>query len=138
MDKNSQHMKIISLAENNFWKQISESGGVYFVYAYKNNIPIKLDRVLGADDEGLLYIGKSENLRERLRMLCRVLNPYQKATAHTFGTKYNNNKKLREAFPLNSLYVSFRITTNPKKLVSGLLDKYFSNYGEVPPFNSTK
>ena len=138
MDKKSQHMKIISLAENNFWKQIPESGGVYFIYSLNNNIPIKLDRVLGADEEGVLYIGKSENLRERLRMLWRVLNPKLKATAHTFGTKYNNNKKLREAFPLNSLYVSFRITTNPKTLESELLDKYFSNYGEVPPFNSSK
>ena len=71
-------------------------------------------------------------------MLWRVLNPKLKATAHTFGTKYNNNKKLREAFPLNSLYVSFRITTKPKTLESELLDKYFSNYGEVPPFNSPK
>ena len=138
MDKKSQHMKIISLAENNFWKQIPESGGVYFIYSLNNNIPIKLDRVLGADEEGVLYIGKSENLRERLRMLWRVLNPKLKATAHTFGTKYNNNKKLREAFPLNSLYVSFRITTNPKTLESELLDKYFSKYGEVPPFNSSK
>ena len=108
-----------------------------FIYSY-NNIPLKLDRVLGSDEEGLLYIGKSENLRERLRMLWRVLNPKLKATAHTFGTKYNNNKKLREAFPLNSLYVSFRITTKPKTLESELLDKYFSNYGEVPPFNSPK
>lgn len=138
MDKKKQQMKIISLAENNFWKQIPESGGVYFIYSYNNNTPIKLNRVLGTDEEGLLYIGKSENLRERLRMLWRVLNPKQKATAHTFGTKYNNNKKLREAFPLNSLYVSFRITINPKTLESELLDKYFSKYGEVPPFNSSK
>ena len=59
-------------------------------------------------------------------------------TAHTFGTKYNDNKKLREAFPLKSLYVSYRITTEPKKLESELLNKYFLKYGEVPPFNSSK
>lgn len=138
MDKKSQHMKTISLAENNFWKQIPESGGVYFIYSYNNNTPIKLNRVLGIDKEGVLYIGKSDNLRERLRMLWRVLNRKLKATAHTFGTKYNNNKKLEEAFPLKSLYISFRITTNPKILESELLDKYFSKYGEVPPFNSSK
>jgi hypothetical protein len=55
-------VKTISLAENNFWKQIPESRGVYFIYSYNKNIPLKFDRVLGADEQGLLYIGNSENL----------------------------------------------------------------------------
>jgi hypothetical protein len=131
-------MKTISLAEINFWKQIPESRGVYFIYSCNNLIPIRLNRVLGTDEEGVLYIGKSENLRERLRMLWRVLNPKLEATAHTFGTKYNSNQKLREAFPMKSLFVSYRITSEPKTLESELLDKYFLKYGEVPPFNSSK
>lgn len=138
MDKKTQQMKTICLAEDNFWNHIPKCGGVYFIHSYNNQIPIRLNRVLGTDEEGVLYIGKSENLRERLRMLWRVLNPKLKATAHTFGTKYNDNKKLREAFPLKSLYVSFRITNEPKSLESELLDIYFSKYGEVPPFNSSK
>ena len=131
-------MKTISLADNTFWDEIPETAGVYFIHSYYNGHPTRLNRVLGTDEEGLLYIGKSENLRERLRMLWRVLNPKLKATAHTFGTKYNNNKKLREAFPLKSLYVSYRTTSEPKTLEFELLDKYFSKYGEVPPFNSSK
>jgi hypothetical protein len=131
-------MKTISLVEVSSWINIPECGGVYLIHSFDNQIPIRLNRVLGTDEEGVLYIGKSENLRERLRMLWRVLNPKLKATAHTFGTKYNDNKKLREAFPLKSLYVSYRITTEPKTLESELLDKYFSKYGEVPPFNSSK
>jgi len=131
-------MKLISLADDSFWKRIPESGGIYFIYGYKNKLPIKISRVLSIDNDGVLYLGKSENLRERLRMLWRVINPKLKATAHTFGTKYNINKKLREAFPLISLYVSYTITTEPKTLESELLDKYFLKYGEVPPFNSSK
>jgi excinuclease UvrABC nuclease subunit len=57
-------MKTISLAEINFWKQIPESRGVYFIYSCNNLIPIRLNRVLGTDEEGVLYIGKSENLRK--------------------------------------------------------------------------
>jgi hypothetical protein len=131
-------MKTISFVEDSFWNHIPKCGGVYFIYSYNNQIPIRINRVLGTDVEGLLYIGKSINLRERLRMLWRVLNPKQNATAHTFGTKYNKNKNLRETFPLNSLYVSFIITTEPQILESELLDKYFLQYGEVPPFNSSK
>jgi hypothetical protein len=138
MNKRPNTIKTISLTENSFWNHIPEFGGVYLIHSYNNQIPIRLNRVLGTDEEGVLYIGKSENLRERLRMFWRVLNPKLKATAHTFGTKYNDNKKLREAFPLKSLYVSYRITTEPKTLESELLDKYFSKYGEVPPFNSSK
>jgi hypothetical protein len=131
-------MKIISLAENTFWGEIPETSGVYFIHSYNNGHPAKLNRVMGKDEEGVLYIGKSENLRERLRMLWRVLNPKLKATAHSFGTKYNANKKLREFFPMKSLYVSYRITSEPKTLEYELLDKYFLKYGEVPPFNSSK
>jgi hypothetical protein len=93
---------------------------------------------LGIDNQGILYIGQSENLRARIRMLWRVLNPKLKATAHTFGSKYNENKKLKKAFPLKSLYVSYQITKEPKTLETNLLDKYFAKFGEVPPFNSSK
>lgn len=131
-------MKTIKLLNDRFWNHIPECGGVYFIHSYNNQIPIRLNRVLGADEEGILYIGKSGNLRERLRMLRRVLNPSLKATAHTFGQKYNSNEKLREAFPLESMYISYRISTEPKTLEFELLDKYFLKFGEVPPFNSSK
>lgn len=131
-------MKPISLAEKQFWKNIPESGGVYHIRSFKDNKVIKINRVLGIDNKGILYIGKSDNLRERLRMLWRVLNPKLEATAHTFGKKYNDNKKLRFVFPLKTLYVSFEVAEEPKNLESELLDKYFIKFGEVPPFNSTK
>jgi hypothetical protein len=136
--QNEPSIGMISLSENKFWNRIPESEGVYFIHSYNDENCTKLYRVLGQDEEGVLYIGKSKNIRERLRMLWRVLNPKLKATAHTFGTKYNTNKKLREAFPSKSLYVSYRTTIEPKKLESELLDKYFLKYGEVPPFNSSK
>jgi hypothetical protein len=131
-------MKPISLADKQFWKNIPESGGVYHIRCFKDNKVIKINRVLGIDNDGILYIGKSDNLRERLRMLWRVINPKLKATAHTFGTKYNDNKNLRFAFPLKTLFVSIEVAEEPKKLENELLDKYFIKFGEVPPFNSTK
>jgi hypothetical protein len=138
MDKKYHQIEIISLAEAGFWNRIPQSRGVYLIHFYNDEIPAKLQRVLGQDNEGVLYIGKSENISERLRMLWRVLNPKLKATAHTFGIKYNANKKLREAFPFNSMFISYKISNEPKKLESELLDKYFLKYGEVPPFNSSK
>lgn len=131
-------MKPISLEEKQFWKNLPESGGVYHIRCIKDNKVIKINRVLGTDNLGILYIGKSDNLRERLRMLWRVLNPNLKATAHTFGTKYNGNNKLKKVFPLKTMYVSFETTSEPKNLETKLLNQYFDKFGEVPPFNSSK
>jgi hypothetical protein len=131
-------MKPISLVEDRFWKNIPEGGGVYKIHCIQDKMPIKINRVLGIDNQGILYIGQSDNLRARIRMLWRVLNPKLKATAHTFGKKHNENKKLQKAFPLKSLYVSYQITKEPKALETILLDKYFIKFGEVPPFNSSK
>ena len=131
-------MKPISLAEDRFWKNIPDVGGVYNIHCFKGKKPITINRVLGIDNQGILYIGKSDNLRERLRMLWRVLNPNLKATAHTFGSKFNDNKKLKEAFPLNSLFIKYQVSKESKKLEKDLLDQYFQNFGEVPPFNSSK
>jgi len=138
MDKKLRSTKMISLARNEFWTEIPETAGIYLIHACSNQVPVKLNRVTGVDEKGILYIGKSKNIRDRLRMLWRVLNPKLKATAHTFGTKYNSNKKLRESFPVSSLFISCRTTNEPKILESKLLNNYFTKFGEVPPFNSSK
>ena len=131
-------MKSISLAEDCFWKNIPEVGGVYQIHCFKDKKYIWFNRVLGIDNEGILYIGKSVNLRERLRMLKRSLNQKPKVSGHTFGKKYYENKKLENAFPLKSLYVSYKTTTAPKTLETKLLNQYFAKFGEVPPMNSSK
>lgn len=138
MDKRSQTIKAIRLADKNFWNQLPESGGVYFIHSFNDKAPLKINRVLKVDDRGILYIGKSENIRERLRMLWRVINPQLKAKAHTFGIKYNDNKNLRKAFPLESLIISYKTTNESKKIESKLLNQYFAKFGEVPPLNSSK
>ena len=62
-------MNPISLVEDHFWQNIPESSGVYKIQCIQDKKPIKINRVLGIDNQGILYIGKSENLRERLSFL---------------------------------------------------------------------
>ena len=131
-------MNPISLTDDQFWDLIPDSGGIYFIYGYNNKLPFKINRVLRVDKDGVLYIGKSENLRKRLRILLRTINPKLKSNAHTFGKKYNDNKKLRQAFPLHSLHVSYQVSKNAKILESKKLGDYIAKFGEVPPFNSSK
>jgi hypothetical protein len=132
-------MDYIKLSNNFFWQTIPSKPGVYHIYSLDpKNKPKKLQRLIGKDEEGILYIGKSENLRERLRMLWRVLNPDLNATAHTFGEKYNTYQVLKSNFPLNTLAIKFRCSNNAKELEIKLIDEYINIFGEVPPFNSTK
>jgi hypothetical protein len=131
-------MKPISLAEDFFWKTIPESAGVYHIYSYKDKKPLKINRVLRLDNEGVLYIGKSDNLRERLRILKKNIIKKPQVSTHTFGKKHNENKRLQKAFPLASLFVKYQISEDSKKLEKDLLDQYFQKFGEVPPFNSSK
>jgi len=72
-------------------------------------------------------------------MLYRVLHPNKyKATAHTFGLKYNSlSSVIKNKYPLDSLRVIVRLDNNPKKLETTELKNYFNEYGEVPPLNSS-
>ena len=88
-------MKPISLVEELFWKNIPERAGVYQILCFKDKKYIRVNRVLGIDNEGILYIGKSVNLRERLRILKRSLNQKPKVSGHTFGKNIMRTKSLK-------------------------------------------
>ena len=131
-------MEYIKLSDKLFWQSIPPSSGVYFIYSLNDNgLPIESQRLLGTDTEGVLYIGKSNNLRDRLRMLWRVLNPEYKTTAHTFGSKYNSYKILREYFPHDKFAIKFEESKLPLELEKKSLKYYLNTFGEVPPFNSS-
>lgn len=125
--------------DEKFYKNVPNEPGVYFIYSLCNdNYPKSIQRVLNTDSNGILYIGKSKNLKERLRMLFRVLNPIKyKAIAHTFGKNYNNSQSLQEAFPLKTLAFTIHLTDNYSEFEKLELKKYCNQFGEVPPFNFT-
>lgn len=129
----------IKIAEEGFHASIPSESGIYKIYSLnKNNLPVPLARLLGIDVQGVLYIGKSENLKDRIRMLWRVLNPAYKATAHTFGVNYNSLQVIKKAFPLATLAVEFEVCKNPKAIEKKALEDYRQKFGEVPPLNGSK
>ena len=76
-------------------KKYENIEGVYKIYTITNNKPKSINRLGAIDYSGLLYIGSTKNLKERLGMLYRVTHGKKKdykTTAHTFGVKYNKIK----------------------------------------------
>jgi excinuclease UvrABC nuclease subunit len=131
-------MKTIKLTDPEFWHNVPEEPGVYMVLNVTDSgKPSKLNRLLNIDENGILYIGKSSNLRDRLRMLWRTIQPDLKATAHTFGRRYKEISTLHTAYPISSLAITFSLVENPDKEESNLLRNYCEKFGEVPPFNSS-
>jgi hypothetical protein len=134
-----QIMPFILIHPIDFHTEIPSEPGVYKIYSLNDNhIPRPINRIGGIDNQGILYIGESQNLKERLRMLWRVLNPNYLATAHTFGINYNTVPLLQEIFPLNSLAVTFEIIQDHTNYETMLIENYRQLYGEVPPFNGKK
>jgi excinuclease UvrABC nuclease subunit len=123
----------------NFFENIPEHPGVYKIYSLDvEGNPLPLQRVLGADVDGVLYIGKTSNLKNRLRMLWRALNPDYLATGHTFGVNYKQLEIIRHAFPLQTLAVDYEVTTHYGERETELIEQYRQQFGEVPPMNGRK
>lgn len=130
---------MIRIEPEDFHIDIPEQGGVYWIYSLDDNdIPCPINRILDTDYNGVLYIGESGNLRERLRMLWRVLNPDYGATAHPFGMNYNSLPELRLRFPLHTLAIEWEVNANHKDYETQLISDYRQHFGEVPPLNARK
>lgn len=132
-------MPLIRITNRNFHITVPSRPGIYKIYSLdENDNPRHLQRLLGIDEEGVLYIGKSENLNDRVRMLWRVLQPNYRATAHTFGVNYKSLQVIQDAFPLDTLAIDFEENNMAKIYEKSLIENYRQLYGEVPPLNGSK
>lgn len=132
-------MPLLRISDHTFHTHVPPRGGVYRIYSLdESDQPRPLQRVLGTDTEGILYIGKSGNLKARVRMLWRVLQNDYKATAHTFGMNYKSLQIIREAFPYDTLALEYEENPAPKAYEKNLLESYRQSFGEVPPLNGSK
>jgi hypothetical protein len=129
-------MKVIRISKEDFWKDVPSRPGIYFIHSTSKN-GNQIPRLLKPDVTGLLYVGHSNNLRERLRMLWRTIQKKYKSDAHPFGKKYKHNFLVKSKFPIFSLTITFEVCGNSKSKESIFIKKYIREYGEVPPFNSS-
>ena len=113
-------------------KEIVEFPGVYFLI-YPNINP---QRFGGKDKDGILYIGKSNNLKRRISNLRRgILN--QKNEYHSVSKNY---RKLFDKDSYTELRVRYIVSDekNYSKLESESLELYFKKYKDLPILNFRK
>ena len=131
------------LSSKEVWKKLArdhgDRGGVYklhCLYEENNSKFIPINRILGVDQEGVLYIGKASQICTRIGDLMKSLSPSHKSFNHPAGIRYASNKKLQESFSFNRLCVTVLPSEDPNDSEVYEMRKYFEQYGEVPPFNA--
>jgi len=141
-------MMFFKIESEEFWQKIENNvketgleGGVYRLHCLKDpegDEVIPIQRCMGEDNEGILYIGKANQFLNRVIDLKKSLLPNYKTKSHVCGLRYNNDAhaNFRDAFPIERLCVTLVSDQNPKRMEEELLFKYCKKFGETPPLNS--
>ncbi len=128
------------------WKDLDEginesNSGVYKMRIVNSaGQAYKLKRFLGIDSNGIIAIGSTNNLNERIDVFNKVT--MDKKYKHSEAKKLLYNIKYAR---FNSVFKKYKIQFSIKKVSneeeykeeeSELIKCYFKKYGEVPPLNS--
>lgn len=115
----------------NEMKQFSCKDGIYILCTNKS-----INRALGTDSEGILYIGKgilTDLARPRIGTLVNSLN--NTATYHEAGVRYHQIPQYKEKFPLEGLKLKVELFVDARNEEKNRLKNYLEEFGEYPPLN---
>ncbi len=132
--------KLLYFEDPDFWTIIKEThfdkGGLYKIVAVRDGVRVPINRFLGTDEEGVLYIGKATSYLDRVINLKKSISPNYKGTSHICGRRYKSNPNIALKFPYDLLHIELIFSEDPEKLEKLFLNAYFKKYGEVPPLNA--
>ena len=95
-----------------------------------------IHRAVGVDDNGVLTIGESDNLRRRLAAFVRCAKK-PGAAGHMAGWRFNY-AAFEKVFPLETLWVSWHPTVDKATAYAKegeMLALYLAEHYELPPLN---
>ena len=122
-----------------FIEQFGKShSGIYFLQRVdkQNNIH-SISRLIGEDNQGILYIGKSTNLAHRLGILINLINRTSTTGKHSMGIRYQEIEAFKQHLKPESIKLRVFLCDNPRQLESKMLKEYLYRYGELPPLNNS-
>jgi len=136
---------------NNNWSQwisfydidkyhVPQKSGVYKIRYFNKNInkPHQIQRLYGIDKEGILSIGESGNLFNRMWTFYEAIQPLKKQLNHAAAWYYVSFKYNR-VFKKRYLQFSYMITQNKKEAERKefiLLAEYRNIFLDLPPLNN--
>jgi excinuclease UvrABC nuclease subunit len=123
---------MIELTKANI-KAVSANSGIYRIIWGRSGKAVPIQRMLKKDANGILYIGRSKNLRSRLNQFYNVA--FANSNNHSGGMKYRTRKYI-EIVLQNEVYFEFEYHddyANQENIALG--HGYQRIYGETPPLN---
>jgi hypothetical protein len=137
---NIQSSLIVRLADEKNRDQIfavfGNAGGVYRLFAQKDNHPYPIPRLLETDLEGTLYLGKANSFVKRVIDLKKSLLPEYRSETHNAGKRYKKLTPLQNKFPVSDLMVHLTKDNDPAEREKQEIESYINKFGEVPPLNA--
>jgi len=115
----------------NAWYQIPQKAGVYVISAGKN-----IHRTVGVDKVGIIDIGETVNLRNRIKSFLYCAKG-EKKKGHMAGWRYHH-LPYSKYFPIESLLIQWKEIDDKdsaRKEESRLMDVYVREHLELPPLN---
>ena len=120
------------LSSKEVWQKLEtdhgNKGGVYKLHCLEEGDESRfmpINRILGVDQEGVLYIGKASVIRNRIGDLMKSLSPDHKSFNHPAGMRYTSNQKLQKFFPFDRLCVTILPSENPDGEEINEMREYF-------------
>lgn len=135
-------MKKFIISSKNMWHEINDQfnngGGVYILKCLRSAdslTPVPINRLLGSDKDGTLYIGKANCFTDRVAELKKSISPDYSSGSHECGSRYKSNDIFSKELPYENLYIELIGSDNPRETEASKLKEYEKQYGELPPFN---
>lgn len=115
-----------------------DTPGVYRIFLFDSKgKPCAINRFIGSDSSGLIYIGAAEKttIRYRLNAFLRSMDAAYRQDNHSGGKKVKERSVVANLVKNKRLFFSYLESLNAKKLETKELLKYIDKHGEVPPLN---
>ena len=126
--------RLADLAASNF-NNVPKSSGIYILRWSKEGKPVSIGRLNDTDDKGILYIGSTKILRNRVRKLWKAVN--QKPNNHTIS-KTIIFCKVFDLIGLDEYEITWEELTKLKDARGqewAAIDAYSVKHKEPPPLN---
>ena len=126
----------IAKAVKNLHTQHQGKQLLYKLFSQKQGTRVPIGRVVGVDNDGILYIGQTSAFG-RIKKLFKSFQkaPSKKSFDHGADEIYWQCEAVRKAYPIENMAVDILICDDSISLEIDEIIKYYKKFGEVPPFN---
>jgi hypothetical protein len=112
--------------------------GIYRIFLFDSKgKPSTINRFIGSDPSGLIYIGAAEKttIKYRLNAFLRSMDETRLQNNHSGGRKVKERHVVASLIKKRVLFFSYLECSNAKEIEKTELSEYLNSYGELPPLN---